>query len=298
MAKTTKIIRGITSWITFQKHLGIQSLTIKGKPELADLSQDKLGDTDLILNADKDKINSISSNIPFITVTESTEGKDPNQLKKAGLDYDLTNFNIGSDGLIDISKSKDGITLYTSKIVDKINELISKTTFPKGETPSQKPIYTMASGFVSLKPAEKADLNMTLEINLGELNAQDFIHNEGGDVIANGFMEIIFEEKYENNGLNQSTTFAINDTSKIVAPNFSGIVFINPEETSKIYIKFNVKQNERTHALYIKLYGQLNSPELHLAMTTDEYAVNQHLEPAQSLNGVEHPLLPPYQPPM
>lgn len=125
MAKTTKIIRGIHSWIKFQRHQGLQSLTIKGKESLADLSQDKLGDTDLILNADKDKINSISSAIPFITVTESTEGADPNQLKKAGLDYDLTNFNIGSDGLIDISKSKNGITLYTSKIIEKIDEKIS-----------------------------------------------------------------------------------------------------------------------------------------------------------------------------
>lgn len=125
MAKTTKIIRGIASWITFQKHQGVQSLTIKGKESLADLSQDKNGDTDLILNADKDKINSISSGVPFITITESTEGTDPNQLKKAGLDYDLTNFNIGSDGLIDVSKSKNGITLYTSKIIEKIDEKIS-----------------------------------------------------------------------------------------------------------------------------------------------------------------------------
>ena len=298
MAKTTKIIRGIHSWIKFQKHQGVQSLTIKGKESLADLSQDKNGDTDLILNADKDKINSISSTIPFITVTESTEGKDPNQFKKAGLDYDLTNFNIGSDGLIDISKSKDGITLYTSKIVDKINELISKATLPKGETPTQKPQYTVASGYVSLEPARTGDLSLTLEIPLDGLDAQDFIHNDGGDVISKGFMEIIFEEKYENNGLNSAITFAVNNTSKIVVPNFSGIVFINPEQHDKIYIKFNVKQNEHTHALYIKLYGLLNSPELKLAMSTDEYATGMHLEPAQSLNGVEHPLLPPYQPPM
>ena len=125
MAKTTKIIRGIHSWIKFQRHQGLQSLTLRGKDSLADLSQDKNGDTDLILNADKDKINSIVSTIPFITVTENTEGKDPNQLKKAGLDYDLTNFNIGSDGLIDVSKYKDGITLYTSKIDEKIDEKIS-----------------------------------------------------------------------------------------------------------------------------------------------------------------------------
>lgn len=298
MAKTTKIVRGIHSWIKFQRHQGLQSLTIKGKESLADLSQDKNGDTDLILNADKDKINSISSAIPFITVAESTEGANPNQLKKAGLDYDLTNFNIGSDGLIDVSKSKDGITLYTSKIVDKINELISKAILPKGETPTQKPQYTVASGYVSLEPAHTGDLSLTLEIPLDGLDAQDFIHNDGGDVISNGFMEILFEEKYENNGLNSAITFAVNNTSKIVAPNFSGIVFINPKQHDKIYIKFNVKQNERTHALYIKLYGLLNSPELKLAMSTDKYARGMYLEPAQSLNGLEHPLVPPYQPPM
>lgn len=298
MVKTTKIVRGIHSWIKFQRHQGLQSLTIKGKESLADLFQDKNGDTDLILNADKDKINSITSATPFLSISETLDGKEPNQVKQAEIHYDLTNFNIGSDGLIDISKSNEGITLYTSKIVDKINELISKATLPKGETPSQKPQYTVASGYVSLEPAHTGDLSLTLEIPLDGLDAQDFIHNDGGDVISNGFMEIIFEEKYENNGLNSAITFAVNNTSKIVAPNFSGIVFINPEQHDKIYIKFNVKQNERTHALYIKLYGLLNSPELKLAMSTDEYATGMHLEPAQSLNGVEHPLLPPYQPPM
>lgn len=280
MAKTTKIIRGIQSWIKFQKHQGIQSLTIKGKDTLADLSQDKQGDTDLILNADKDKINSISSGVPFISVSESAEGADPNREKTATLDQDLTKFNLGSDGLIDVSKSKDGITLYTSKIVDKINELISSATSPKN--PSQKTYYTVSSGYVSLKSARTSDLTMTLEIFLGDLDAQKFIHNGEESIISKGFMELVLSEGVEDDGFNSSTTFAINSTSKIVAPNFSGLVFINPKEPNKIYIKFNVKQNERTHGLYIKLYGLLNYPELNLSQSTDEYATGMNVNPAQS----------------
>ena len=125
MAKTTKIIRGIQSWIKFQKHQGVQSLTIKGKDALADLSQDKQGDTDLILNADKDKLNSIQSVSPFISISEQVSGTDPNREKTATLDQDLTKFNLGSDGLIDVSKTPTTITLYTSKIIEKINEVVN-----------------------------------------------------------------------------------------------------------------------------------------------------------------------------
>ena len=39
--KTTKRVRGIHSLIKFQKHQGIESLTIEGKQTLADISQDK-----------------------------------------------------------------------------------------------------------------------------------------------------------------------------------------------------------------------------------------------------------------
>lgn len=41
MAKTTKLVQGIHSLIKFQKHQGVQSLTIEGREDLADLSQDR-----------------------------------------------------------------------------------------------------------------------------------------------------------------------------------------------------------------------------------------------------------------
>lgn len=131
MAKTTKIVRGIHSWIKFQRHQGIQSLTIEGKDTLADISQDKNGDANLVFNADKDKVNTVVSNVPYLPVAHTTSGTDPNQEKTATLNHDLTKFELGSDGLIDISKTPTTITLYTNKIIEKINEKVTSAVTTK-----------------------------------------------------------------------------------------------------------------------------------------------------------------------
>ncbi len=125
MAKTTKLVRGIHSWIKFQKHQGVESLSIEGKQALADLSQDKNGDTNLILNADKDKVNTVASSVPFLAISHTTTGTDPNQEKTATITHDLTQFNLGSDGLIDVSKTETSITLYTGKIKEFVNNTLS-----------------------------------------------------------------------------------------------------------------------------------------------------------------------------
>ncbi len=134
MAKTTKIIRGIHSWIKFQRHQGLQSLTIKGKDSLADLSQDKNGDTDLILNADKDKINSIVSDIPFISILESIEGADPNKQRVASLNYDLTWFDAVGDEYLTVTKEPKRLVFSSAKMLEKVAEMI-------------KGIKTSSSGF-------------------------------------------------------------------------------------------------------------------------------------------------------
>lgn len=131
MAKTTKLVRGIHSWIKFQKHQGVESLSIEGKQALADLSQDNNGDTNLILNADKDKVNTVASNVPYLAISHTTTGTDPNQEKTATISQDLTQFNLGSDGLIDVSKTETAITLYTTKITEKINEVVNNTVTAK-----------------------------------------------------------------------------------------------------------------------------------------------------------------------
>ena len=171
MAKTTKLVRGIHSWIKFQKHQGVESLSIEGKQALADLSQDKNGDTNLILNADKDKVNTVASSVPYLAVSHTTTGTDPNQEKTATISQDLTQFNLGSDGLIDVSKTETSITLYTTKITEKINEVVTNTvttketeikeyvntTLSTKETELKEFVTEHTAGAVGVSPAYVAD---------------------------------------------------------------------------------------------------------------------------------------------
>lgn len=125
MAKTTKLVRGIHSWITFQKHQGVQSLSIEGKQALADLSQDKNGDTNLILNADKDKMNAVASSVPYIGISHTTTGTDPNQEKTATISQDLTQFPLSVGGLLTVTKETDNLTINDEKVKEFVNTKIS-----------------------------------------------------------------------------------------------------------------------------------------------------------------------------
>lgn len=171
MAKTTKLVQGIHSWIKFQKHQGVESLSIEGKQALADLSQDKNGDTNLILNADKDKVNTVASSVPYLAISHTTTGTDPNQEKTATISQDLTQFNLGSDGLIDVSKTETSITLYTTKITEKINEVVTSavttketeikdyvnTTLSAKETELKEFVTDHTAGAVGVSPSYVAD---------------------------------------------------------------------------------------------------------------------------------------------
>ena len=122
--KTTKLVRGIHSWIKFQKHQGVESLTIQGKEALADITQDKNGDTNLILNADADKLNTIHSDIPFISVSEEFSGFDPNQLKTATISQDLTLFPLRDGKLVKFTKESDSISVNEDALKESISEMI------------------------------------------------------------------------------------------------------------------------------------------------------------------------------
>ena len=140
MAKTTKIIRGIHSWIKFQRHQGLQSLTIKGKDSLADLSQDKNGDTDLILNADKDKINNLVSSVPYISIAHTTTGTAPNQEKSSTLSQDLTKFPITSGELVTVTKETDSLTIHDEKVKEFVNSTLTTELGKLGHVPEGVPI--------------------------------------------------------------------------------------------------------------------------------------------------------------
>lgn len=121
MAKTTKKARGIQSLIKFQRHQGVESLTIEGKEELADLTQDKHGDTSLILNADKDKLNEVVSDVAYLGIAHTTTGTAPNQKKTATVSQDLTQFPLTGGGLVTVTKTTEGLTLNDTKVKELID---------------------------------------------------------------------------------------------------------------------------------------------------------------------------------
>lgn len=121
MAKTTKKVQGIHSLIKFQRHQGVESLTIEGKQELADLKQDNKGDTSLILNADKDKVNEVASNVPYLGIAHTTTGEAPNQTKTATVSQDLTQFPLSGGELVTVDKTAEGLTLNDTKVKELID---------------------------------------------------------------------------------------------------------------------------------------------------------------------------------
>lgn len=126
-AKTTKLVRGIHSWIKFQKHQGVESLTIEGKQALADVSQDKNGDTNLVLKADCDKVDYVQSNVPYISTSHTQDGTDPYQEKKATISQDLTQFPLYDGELVTVEKAESSLTIHD----DKVKEFVTTTVTEK-----------------------------------------------------------------------------------------------------------------------------------------------------------------------
>lgn len=121
--KTTKRVKGIHSLIKFQKHQGVESLTIQGKDILADISQDKNGDTNLILMADSDKVNTVVSNIPYLGISHTITGEDPDKNKKANISQDLTHFPLSGGELVTVTKEPESLTIHD----DKVKEFVITT---------------------------------------------------------------------------------------------------------------------------------------------------------------------------
>lgn len=170
MAKTTKLVRGIHSWIKFQKHQGVESLSIEGKQALADISQDKNGDTSLILNADADKLNTIHSNIPFISVSEEFSGVDPNHLKTATISQDLTLFPLRDGKLIKFTKESEFISVNEDALKESISEMI--------ETEIEKIPVTLGYYDRLFSQFEKVTTNITFKDD-EEFNGYLLIHVRG-----------------------------------------------------------------------------------------------------------------------
>ena len=163
MVKSTKLVRAISSIITFQKRIpqGIQSVTIKGKESLADLDLDKNYDMDLKLNADKDKLNNVSSSVPFIQATTSTSGSVPDEQKSVNLAQDLREFPLTSGELVTVEKTENTLTLNDSKVKEFVE---SKTEALKKELGSGtgSPASTLTLNGGELVTVDKAGDTLTL----------------------------------------------------------------------------------------------------------------------------------------
>ena len=168
--KTTKLVRGIHSWIKFQKHQGVESLSIEGKQALADITQDKNGDTSLILNADADKLNTIYSATPFISVSEEFSGVDPNQLKTATISQDLTLFPLRDGKLIKFTKESESISVNEDALKESISEMI--------ETEIEKIPVTLGYYAKLLRQFEKVTTNIAFKDD-EEFNGYLLIHVRG-----------------------------------------------------------------------------------------------------------------------
>ena len=126
MAKTTKQTRGIHSLIKFQKHQGIQSLTIGGREDLADLSQDKNGDTIFTMIADQYKIDELDSNVPYLIPTHESSTIGGETTKKAVINQDLTLFPLNDGELVTVTKERKSLTINDNKIKEYVTNAITE----------------------------------------------------------------------------------------------------------------------------------------------------------------------------
>lgn len=126
MAKTTKLVRGIHSLIKFQKHQGIQSLTIGGREDLADLSQDKNGDTIFTMIADQYKINELDSNVPYLIPTHESSTIEGETTKKAVINQDLILFPLNDGELVTVTKERESLTINDNKIKEYVTNAITE----------------------------------------------------------------------------------------------------------------------------------------------------------------------------
>lgn len=168
--KTTKRVRGIHSLIKFQKHQGIESLTIEGKQTLADISQDKNGDATLLLKADSDKVDAVSSNVPYLRVAHTTDGSEPYQEKTAIISQDLTLFPLRDGKLIKFTKESESISVNEDALKESISEMI--------ETEIEKIPVTLGYYGRIFSQFEKVTTNITFKDD-AEFNGYLLIHVRG-----------------------------------------------------------------------------------------------------------------------
>lgn len=241
--KTTKRVRGINSLIKFQKHQGVESLTIQGKDTLADVSQDKNGDTNLILMADVDKVNSVTFNVPYLGVSHSITGEDPDKNKTANISQDLTQFPLSGGELVTITKEPESLTIHDEKVKEFVTTTVTtKETEIKQFIGEVKEELTTKinehSDGTSAEPfdkdAFKDEVLEFIKLNHNPVTMLSDIQSFQYDNMFYGFTDI--------NGIRDSIEISITYKSRVIES-----LLLKRED----FINNNTYENEK---MYIKLY--------------------------------------------
>jgi len=243
MAKTTKLVRGIHSWIKFQKHQGIQSLTIGGREDLADLSQDKNGDTIFTMIADQYKINELDSNVPYLIPTHESSTIKRETTKKAVINQDLTLFPLNDGELVTVTKERESLTIHDEKVKEFVTTTVTtKETEIKqfiGEVKEELATkINEHSGGTSAEPFDKEafkdDVLEFIKLNHNPVTMLSDIQSFQYDNMFYGFTDI--------NDVRNSIEILITYKSRVIES-----LLLKRED----FINNNTYENEK---MYIKLY--------------------------------------------
>ena len=258
MAKTTKLVRGIHSWIKFQKHQGVESLSIEGKQALADLSQDKNGDTTLILNADKDKLNEITSTVPYLPVLTVKTGVDPDMGKIANIEQDLTQFPLHDGELIKFTKELESISVNEKSLVTKIAELID------GKLNGMPVALGFEKSLLSDKSILETDINI-----YNYLPEHDYIEIIVTNKTDGGYERLIISSN------------SLADGNKQIYNKYTCSVLIQKAENNNVNITINAHKNTDDIHVTLKWFTQYRGQK---TINVSEVYKDEHFEGYENPN--------------
>ena len=243
--KTTKEIRAIDGIIKFQIDDGIESLTISGKEALADLEIDNKNNVTLYLYADGEKINELTSLVPFINLAVKKEGVDPDKQKSVTLSQDLTQFALeiadNSKELASLIKTESSIILDLDGLIQKLLEIAGKLAELEAKNLEQDIRLTE----IEIKDLEQ-DNRLTMLERKGQTDGQ--LYNVSTNTIVHTFSEgtvnftVKVSEKNEDNNVFGYISIMYNNQSILDTIHLSQI-----NSNSTLVVDGNVKFYVITH---------------------------------------------------
>lgn len=268
MAKTTKQTRGIHSLIKFQKHQGIQSLTIGGREDLADLSQDKNGDTIFTMIADQYKIDELDSNVPYLIPTHESSTIEGETTKKAVINQNLTLFPLNDGELVTVTKERKSLTINDNKIKEYVTNAII-------EALSKVPITVAHTGGL-IHQFDRQETNISFQ------NDEGFNHYLMVTVI--GKNNVVSQFKFAREDF-------INDTPYKIVNDFVISIKAGLTEDKHLVLTFNAHDPMDTFEYKIMYEWFTNYESAPIETAYQEKRIHvKHSEQSEHFEGYKNPL--------